>query len=48
MDVCWNIGNALPVSWSAGGDIANEVLTYIAQIRDNIGPAITEVRRVLE
>jgi hypothetical protein len=39
--------NALPEIWTADSDVANKTLSYIAQIRDNISPALAEIGRVL-
>lgn len=38
---------ALPPAWINGSDAANEILAYIAQVRENIKPALDEVARVL-
>ena len=39
--------NALPAVWSKDSDAMDEILGYIAQLRDNIRPALNEVARVL-
>ena len=38
---------ALTPAWVTGNNVAQEALTYIAQVRDNIEPALAEVKRVL-
>ncbi|CAG1022399.1 hypothetical protein MTYM_01691 [Methylococcales bacterium] len=40
--------NVLPAAWSNEGAAIAEILGYIAQLRDNIRPALTEVARVLQ
>jgi len=39
--------NVLPAAWSNEGGAIDEILGYIAQLRDNIRPALNEVARVL-
>lgn len=39
--------NALPPEWMYDNNIADNCLDYIAQVRDNIGPSIAEITRVL-
>lgn len=38
---------ALPYEWTANNTVADEALVYLAQVRDNIRPALAEVARVL-
>lgn len=38
---------ALPLAWADGGNVADEILGYVARVRDNIEPALAEVARVL-
>ena len=38
---------ALPYEWTANNTVADEALAYLAQVRDNVRPALAEVARVL-
>lgn len=38
---------ALPPAWGGGSEVADQILGYVAQVRENIEPALAEVRRVL-
>lgn len=39
---------ALPLAWSNDGGVADATLGYLSSVRDNIGPALAEVARVLK
>ncbi|MGH9799254.1 MAG: hypothetical protein ACRD82_02740 [Blastocatellia bacterium] len=39
--------SALPAAWSNKSDAIEDILRYIAQLRENIGQALTEITRVL-
>ena len=39
---------ALPMAWLLVGDSADCMLSYVAQVRDNVQAAIHEVARVLQ
>jgi len=38
---------ALPLDWSEDGDCAEEILGYVAEVREHIDAALAEVTRVL-
>lgn len=38
---------ALPPAWADGSEVADEILGYVAQVRENIEPALAEIARVL-
>ena len=38
---------ALPKEWNSAGQHADQAFRYIGQVRDNIEPALQEVRRVI-
>lgn len=38
---------ALPEAWNSAGQKADQALSYIAQVRDNVEAALSEVRRAL-
>jgi hypothetical protein len=38
---------ALPSEWAAGDGSAEDAASHIAALRDNIGPALAEVARIL-
>jgi len=39
---------ALPLVWANDGGVAQAALTYVAQVRNNIGSALAEVTRILQ
>lgn len=41
-------GSVLPAAWSNNGDAIGQVLGYIANLRENIDPALAEVARILK
>lgn len=38
---------ALPPEWNSAADVADEILRYVAKVRENIRPTLAEVERVL-